>query len=88
MLVTERMELYCMAHPNSPAAVRRPKLFFKSGTWIALLGDTIEDGIVGFGSSEEDALRAFDLIYRRALRPPPDESAGAEATMLRVQSIN
>jgi hypothetical protein len=66
-LAVETMERYCVAHPDSPVAVRRPKLFFKSGTWIALLGDNIEDGIAGFGSSVEGALRAFDLVYRRAL---------------------
>ena len=69
----ETMELYCIAHPSSPAAVRRPRLFFKTGTWIALLGGSIEDGIAGFGASVEAALRAFDLIYQRALRPPVDE---------------
>ena len=65
-LTVEVMERYCALRPDSPVAVRRPKLFFKSGTWIALLGDNIEDGITGFGSSVEAALRAFDLIYRRA----------------------
>ena len=65
-LTVEVMERYCAAHPDSPVAVRRPKLFFKSGTWIAMLGDNIADGIVGFGSSGEAALRTFDLIYRRA----------------------
>lgn len=74
-LAVERMELYCVAHPESPVAVRRPKLFFKSGTWIALLGDNIEDGIVGFGSSVETALRAFDLVYRRALQSRGDGRA-------------
>src|SRR6187401_2503262 len=62
----EVLEQYCAAHPDSPVAVRRPKLFFRSGTWIAILGDNIEDGIVGFGSSAQAALRTFDLIYRRA----------------------
>ena len=42
---SQRMELYCMKHPGTPSAVRSPKLFFKSGTWVALLGDNIEDGI-------------------------------------------
>jgi hypothetical protein len=74
-LAVETMERYCVAHPDSPVAVRRPKLFFKSGTWIALLGDNIEDGITGFGSSVEAALRAFDLIYRRALQSRGDGRA-------------
>jgi hypothetical protein len=68
----EKMELYCRVHPGSPAAVRRPKLFIRAGTWIALLGDSIENGIAGFGSSVEAALRAFDQIYLSALRPPDE----------------
>src|SRR5437867_7347610 len=37
----EQMELYCQAHPGSPAAVRRPRLFVRGGLWIALLGPKI-----------------------------------------------
>jgi hypothetical protein len=68
----KKMELYCMLHPGSPAAVRRPKLLVRAGTWIALLGDSIENGVAGFGSSVEGALRAFDQIYLSSLRPPGD----------------
>ena len=73
--VLERAELYYSAHPASPSAVRRPKLCLRSGTWIALLGRSIPDGIVGLGSTVEAALRAFDLQYLRALRPPIELSA-------------
>ena len=66
----EQMELYCTAHPGSPAAVRRPKLFFRSDLWIALLGPTIEEGIVGIGPNIAAALRAFDEQYLAGLRPP------------------
>src|SRR5205823_15050244 len=34
----EQMELYCQAHPRSPTAVRRPRLFVRGELWIALLG--------------------------------------------------
>ena len=66
----EQMELYCTAHPGSPAAVRRPNLFFRSDLWIALLGPTIEEGIVGIGPNIAAALRAFDEQYLAGLRPP------------------
>ena len=75
VLATETMKRYCTSHPDSPVAVRRPKLFLKSGMWIALLGDNIEDGIAGFGSSVEGALRAFDMIYRRTLQSRGDNWA-------------
>jgi hypothetical protein len=66
----ERAELYFIAHPRSPAAVRRPKISVRSGVWIALLGRNIEEGIVGLGASVEAALRAFDAQYLAGLRPP------------------
>jgi len=66
----EQMELYCAARPGSPSAVRRPRIFFRSELWIALLGPSIEDGIVGIGSTVAGALRAFDTQYLAGLRPP------------------
>ena len=69
---TEKAERYFAAHPGSPAAARRPALSVRSGTWIALLGRSIEEGIVGLGSTVEAALRAFDAQYQAALRPPAE----------------
>jgi len=50
--------------------VRRPKLSVRSGAWIALLGQGVQDGICGFGATVEGALRAFDAQYLAALRAP------------------
>jgi hypothetical protein len=66
----EQMELYCASHPESPSAVRRPQLFVRGDLWIALLGPTLEDGIVGIGSTVAEALRAFDAQYSTGLRSP------------------
>ena len=66
----ERMELYCAANPGSPSAVRRPQLFVRSYLWIALLGPSVEEGIVGIGQTVEAALSAFDAQYLAGLRPP------------------
>jgi hypothetical protein len=66
----ERMELYCATHPGSPSAARRPRLFLRSHLWIALLGPSVEEGIVGIGQTVETALRAFDAQYLAGLRPP------------------
>ena len=65
----EQLELYCVVHPGSPSAMRRPRLFFRSELWIALLGPTIEEGIVGIGPTVAAALRAFDSQYLAGLRP-------------------
>lgn len=65
----QQMELYCAAHPGSPAAVRQPRLFVRGELWIALLGPSVEEGIVGIGPSVTAALRAFDAQYIAGLRP-------------------
>jgi hypothetical protein len=66
----EQMELYCAAHPGSPSAIRRPRLFTRGELWIALLGPSVEEGIVGIGPTVTAALRAFDTQYLAGLRPP------------------
>ena len=60
---SEEMIKYCASHPKSPTAMRRPQLSLRNGLWIALLGFSVEDGIVGIGSTVEGALRAFDTRY-------------------------
>jgi hypothetical protein len=67
----EQTESYCRAHPDSPAAVRRPQLIFRGELWIAVLGPSVEEGIVGIGPTVAAALRAFDAQYLTGLRPPP-----------------
>jgi hypothetical protein len=68
----EEMQLYCAAHPGSPAAVRRPQLSTWGDLWIALLGPSVERGIVGIGPSVKAALRAFDAQYLGFLRANAD----------------
>ena len=72
----EEMESYCAAHPSSPSATRRPALSIRSGLWIALLGPSLEEGIVGVGDTVESALRAFDTQYMAGQHSPsePDEA--------------
>jgi hypothetical protein len=66
----ERVESYCELHPGSPSAVRLPRVFARSGSWIALLGHTVREGIVGVGPSVESALHDFDIQYLNFLRQP------------------
>lgn len=65
----EQAEQYFLAHPGSPSAIRRPQIGVRNGTWMALLGSNVRDGIVGFVQTVEAALRAFDAIYLNTLRP-------------------
>jgi hypothetical protein len=69
-----RAELYCELHPGSPSAVRSPKVFAKSGVWVALLGRSVRQGIAGFGPTVEAALGAFDRQYLNYLRQPREAS--------------
>jgi hypothetical protein len=70
----EEMQLYCLAHPGSPAAVRRPRMSIRGDLWVALLGPTVEKGVVGIGPSVQAALRAFDGQYFNLLRPATEET--------------
>jgi hypothetical protein len=72
LMAMQEVERYCAAHPNSPVALRHPKLSIRGRTFIALLGPSIEAGIAGFGDSVQAALRAFDLQYSRSLTSPAD----------------
>jgi len=38
-------------------------LIFRGDLWIALLGPSVEEGIVGIGPTVAAALRAFDAQY-------------------------
>src|SRR3954467_15717686 len=71
----QRAELYYETHPGSPSAVRLPKLFVRSGIWIALLGRSVREGIAGFGPTLEDALSRFDAQYLQGLRSRADSTA-------------
>jgi hypothetical protein len=75
----EQFELYCAAHPGSPSAVRRPRLLVRGELWIALLGPSVEEGIVGIGSTVTAALRAFDAQYLAGLRPAAEVIADRRA---------
>src|SRR6266478_4055072 len=67
-MASKEMESYCARHPNSPSAARRPALSIRRGLWIALLGPSVGEGIVGIGFTVEGALRAFDSQYMAGRR--------------------
>jgi hypothetical protein len=63
---SEQMKRYCAIHPGSPSAMRSPQLFCRGELWIAVLGPSVEEGIVGIGPTVAAALRAFDVQYLTA----------------------
>ena len=46
-----------------PHVLYKPKLYPDGNQWCALLGDNIMEGVVGFGSSPEKAMSAFDSAF-------------------------
>src|SRR5205814_9185284 len=70
----DQMNQYCASHPGSPSAVRLPQLFFRNDLWVALLGPSFDEGIVGIGPTVAAALRAFDAQYLAGLRPPNERN--------------
>jgi len=64
----KRMDIYCASHPSSPAAVKRPSLSRRNNVWVALLGRSVQEGIVGLGRTVEATLQAFDTQYQNAFR--------------------
>jgi hypothetical protein len=81
----EQMDIYCTVHPDSPSAMRRPKLFIRNDLWIALLGPSIEEGIVGIGPSVAAALRAFDAQYVAGV---PNETISASVQSEQFFTVN
>src|SRR6266567_8185696 len=82
----EQTESYCRAHPGSPSAVRRPQLFFRGDLWVAVLGPTVEEGIVGIGPTVAAALHAFDSQYLAGLRPAV-ETASQDGALRRSPKV-
>src|SRR5512133_2591972 len=82
----EQMELYSRAHPGSPSAVRRPQLFFRGDLWVAVLGPSVEEGIVGIGPTVAVALRAFDAQYLAGLRLPV-KTVGIAGALRRPKAV-
>jgi hypothetical protein len=80
LVAREEMQSYYLAHPGSPSAVRRPQLSNRGDLWIALLGPSVEKGIVGIGPSVEAALRAFDAQYLDFLGPATDGTKIRDST--------
>jgi hypothetical protein len=84
LVASEEMQSYCLAHPRSPSAVRRPRLSSRGDLWIALLGPSVEKGIVGIGPSVEAALRAFDTQYLNFLGPATDATKTRDSAYSRA----
>lgn len=46
-----------------PAVLFRPRLFIDGKHWCALFGENLQDGVAGFGTSPDAAMREFDKAW-------------------------
>ena len=82
-----RAELYFAAHPGSPSAIRRPVLLPRSGKWVAILGNGVqEESTIGLGETVEAALQAFDA-QSLALSPPHRKLRRPKSTKEMLKAI-
>jgi hypothetical protein len=65
------MERYCAEHPRGAVARRRPRLFARGRSWVALHSKPFQDEVAAIGDSVRAALRAFDLESLDASRRRP-----------------
>jgi hypothetical protein len=52
---------------SAPSLALKPRLFIDGNQWCALYGDNLQDGVAGFGSSPDKAMRDFDLEWHKSL---------------------
>ena len=52
-----------------PCVLWKPRLFIDGNQWCALFGENIQEGVVGFGDSPDEAMWAFDTAWRKKLSP-------------------
>jgi hypothetical protein len=53
-----------------PSVLYRPSLTLDCHQWRALYGPNLRDGIAGFGSTPEEAMREFDQAWSTTKRLP------------------
>ena len=58
-----------------PCVLWKPRLFIDGNQWCALFGENIQEGVVGFGDSPDEAMWAFDEAWREKL---PSTNLGAK----------
>ncbi len=48
---------------TQPCVVHRPRLYPDGDQWCALYGDSVQEGVAGFGGSPQEAMEAFDKAW-------------------------
>lgn len=64
------------AEYERPSVQFRPRVFVDGGSWCALYGDNLQDGVAGFGDSPAKAMWDFDRAWAKDLKPQTFEEKG------------
>ena len=65
-----------------PSIMLKPRLLLDGDQWCALYGETIQDGVAGFGKSPVDAMDAFDRAFFAKLPQSP-----TKGTAMGIQTL-
>lgn len=60
---------------GTPSAIYHPRLFIDGDQWCALLGEDLQSGVCGFGSTPFHAMQAFDRAW---YAPLPESNLGVK----------
>lgn len=55
------------AQHSRPSVIFKPRLFIDGNQWCALFGESLHDGVAGFGDSPADAMYDFDVQWSKKL---------------------
>lgn len=54
---------------TAPHVIYRPKLYLDGNEWCALLGESLQSGVCGFGGSPQLAMADFDKAWYKLQQP-------------------
>jgi len=66
--ICETVTLEAIQEYSRPSSVYRPKIFKDGKCWRALYGETLQDGVVGYGASPREAMFNFDLEWSKKIK--------------------
>lgn len=75
-----QQEITCVSHEmQRPSVLFRPRIYPDGDMWCALLGEDLECGVSGFGSTPSEACAAFDIAFWKGKTPDAARAALAQA---------
>jgi hypothetical protein len=59
---------------DRPSAIYKPTIGRDGNMWIAVLGDNLQEGVVGVGETPDKAMADFDKNWFEPIKPTTQES--------------